>query len=237
MLKPETELFINRLSDALRTSFEWIIKRDREESIGDIAEAWAELTASALQDVRVMAPPIVDYTEPFLPFIETHNIRTDLFRVARSGMRGGPRLDLIFQVWLNTEDANGGFGVPLIMQKIPSAGRMPDLMWNDLREAAKKLNVATPSGRLVLIADGTDFDWGETRISRFNPIIVMNAHTFASMRAPPHPVSGLGGAVHARSAVELPRNGRCSCVPACHRASRRSEYHRMVQKRKMLGDI
>ena len=58
MLKPETELFINRLKDALRTSFERIIKRDREGSIGDVAEAWAELTASALQDVRVMAPPM-----------------------------------------------------------------------------------------------------------------------------------------------------------------------------------
>lgn len=52
MLKPETELFINRLSDARRTSFEWIIKRDREGSVGDFAEAWAELAASALQDVR-----------------------------------------------------------------------------------------------------------------------------------------------------------------------------------------
>ncbi|MEX5728670.1 hypothetical protein Ga0609869_002023 [Rhodovulum iodosum] len=90
MLKPETELPINRLSNALRTSFEWIVKRDRESPIGDIAEAWAELTASALQDVRLMAPPMVDHTEPFLPFIETHRIKTDRFRVARSGMRGGP---------------------------------------------------------------------------------------------------------------------------------------------------
>jgi hypothetical protein len=28
MQKPETELSINRLSDALRTSFEWIVRRD-----------------------------------------------------------------------------------------------------------------------------------------------------------------------------------------------------------------
>lgn len=190
MLKPETELSINRLSDALRTSLEWIVKRDRENAIDDIAEAWAELTASALQDVRLMAPPIVDHTEPFLPSIKTHKIRTDLFRVARSGMRCGPRLDLIFQVWFDTEDACGGFGVPLLVQKIPSAGRMPELAYNDLQEAAKKLNVATPSGRIVLFGDGSDFDWGETRISRYNPIIVMNAHTFASMLSPPHPVSG-----------------------------------------------
>ena len=98
MLKPETQLSINRLSDALRTSLEWIVKRDREDAIDDLGEAWADLTASALQDVKLMAPPIVDHTEPFLPFIETHKIRTDLFRVARSGMRGGPWLDLIFQL-------------------------------------------------------------------------------------------------------------------------------------------
>ena len=53
----------------------------------------------------------------------------------------------------------------------------------------EKLNVATPAGRRVLVADGTDFDWGETRISRFTPIAVMNAHSFASMQAPPNPVS------------------------------------------------
>lgn len=190
MLKPETELAINRLGDALQTSFKWIAKRDRENAIDDIAEEWAEFTASALQDVRLMAPPIVDHTEPFLPFVETHKIRTDLFRVARSGMRGGPRLDVIFQVWFDTEDASGGFGVPLIMTKIPSHGRMPDLVWSDLREAAKKLNVATPSGRIVLFGKGPEFDWSGGRISRYYPILVMNAHTFASLRSPPHPVSG-----------------------------------------------
>lgn len=190
MLKPETELVINRLSGALKTSFEWIVKRDRENAVDDIAKAWAELTASALQDVRLMAPPIVDHTEPFLPFVEKHRIRTDLFRVAQSSLRGGPRLDVIFQVWFDTEDASGGVGVPLIMKKIPNHGRMPDLVWSDLREAAKKLNVATPSGRIVLFSEGSDFDWGETRLLRYNPIIVMSAHTFASMHSPPHPVSG-----------------------------------------------
>jgi hypothetical protein len=82
MLKPETRLYINRLSDALRTSFEWIVKSDREGSIDDIAEAWASLTASALQDVRLMTSPLFDNTQPFLPFIETHTIRTSRFRVA-----------------------------------------------------------------------------------------------------------------------------------------------------------
>lgn len=190
MLKPETTLSINRLRDALQTSFEWIVRRDREGGIENIAEAWTELTASALQDVRLMAPPIVDHTEPFLPFIETHKIRTDLFRVAGGGMRGGPHLDVIFQVWLDTDDACGGFGVPMLMRKIPSSGKMPREIWEDLQESSTKLNTATSAGRIVLFGDGSDFDWGDARISRYNPIIVMNAHTFASLRSPPHPVSG-----------------------------------------------
>lgn len=112
------------------------------------------------------------------------------------------KVDALFTRWTADCDADGQldfYGLQTLICRemveagevlVPSAGQMPDLMWNDLREAAKKLNLATPSGRLVLAADETDFDWGETRISRFNPIIMMNAHTFASMRAPPHPVSG-----------------------------------------------
>jgi hypothetical protein len=189
MLKPETGQYIFQLSDGLRTAFELIVKRDREGKVDDIADAWAALAASGLQDVRLMAPPVVDYEEPYLPFIETHKIHTTLFRVARSGMLGGPWLDLIFQVWFDTEDFSGGFGIPVIMKKIPSYGRMPELIWADLQEAAKKLNVATPSGRIVLFGDGADFDFAH-RISSNSPIIVMDTQTFAGLRAPPHPVSG-----------------------------------------------
>jgi hypothetical protein len=42
---------------------------------------------------------------------------------------------------------------------------MGELVWSDLREVARKLNVATPSGRILLFGDGYDFDWGETRIA------------------------------------------------------------------------
>jgi hypothetical protein len=43
-------------------------------------------------------------------------------------MLGGPWLDLIFQVWFDTVDVSGGFGIPLITNKIPSYGRMPELI-------------------------------------------------------------------------------------------------------------
>ncbi len=50
--------------------------------------------------------------------------------------------------------------MPLLMRKIPAAGRMPLAIWNELQEAARMLNVATPAGRLMLFGDGADFDWG-----------------------------------------------------------------------------
>lgn len=190
MLKPETQFSIRRLSDALQSSFDWIIRRDRKEALDDIGTTWAELIADTLKDVRLVAPPVVDYSEPFLPFIELHRIRTFLFDVAGGGMRGGPRLDVLFQVWFDTEDSAGGFGIPLLMRKIPASGRMPLDTWDELQEASRKLNVATPAGRIMLFGDGADFDWGETRLTRYHPVIVMSTQSFASLRAPPHPVFG-----------------------------------------------
>ncbi|WP_146165110.1 hypothetical protein [Mycoplana dimorpha] len=119
MLKPETEL-PDRLRDALQTSFEWIVERDREGSVGDIAEGWAELTASVLDDVRIMAPPIVDYPEPFLPFRCGQTFFAWLAAVCAAVLGSTSS----FRFGSTPLDASGGFGVPLIMQKIPSAGRM-----------------------------------------------------------------------------------------------------------------
>lgn len=191
MLNPETELYIYRLSDGLRSSFERIAQRDRKELIDDLAEAWADYTAGILDDIRLIAPPQVDPKEPLLPFFAPHRIRAELFQVHRSGMRGGPRLDLIVQIWLDTEDMHGGFGVPLWLCRVPSWGRMPRPVWSELGEAARQLGLATPAGRIALFGDGADFDWGQPGMTFGVPVVVANAHSFAALQAPPFPKSGL----------------------------------------------
>ena len=55
---------------------------------------------------------------------------------------------------------------------------------------ARKLSLATPSGRLMFFADKEDFDWGEMSLLRYRRIIVANAHSFSGLRHPPHPISG-----------------------------------------------
>lgn len=190
MLSPEIEYTIQQLADAFYSSFRWIATQRRENTIDGLAQSWAEITASGLQDVRIMAPPIVDYDEPQLPFMEVHTVTTELFMVARSGMLGGPPLDLILQVWFDTADMAGGFGVPMHFKGISSSGVVPDDIWEEVRATAAKLNVATPSGKIVFVATDRDFDLGHGLYGQPDPILVMNAHHISSTLYPPHPVSG-----------------------------------------------
>jgi len=189
MTRLEADFWIDQLGKSFLTGFQWISRRDAEAPVAELAIEWAELIASALNDVRLTAPPTVDDRQPFLPFIKTHRIGTELFHVAQSGMRGGPRLDLILQIWFDTEHASGGFGVPLLMQRVPRTGAMPEPMWHELRETAQKLNVATPSGRVVLLRRGVDLSSDRPSDYDAHPV-VMNSFTLASTRSPPHPVYG-----------------------------------------------
>jgi hypothetical protein len=105
-------------------------------------------------------------------------------------MRGGPTIDVLFQIWFDTEDMVGGFGVPLLFRRIPGAGPMPAPIFEEIQNIARRLTVATPSARILLFADQEDFDWGPTKVIRRHPIIVTNAHSFAGFQRAPHPVVG-----------------------------------------------
>ena len=114
-----TDLSVNSFQKAFRTAFNWIVERDREAGVDDFPSAWVELVSSALHDVRLTATPAIDSKSPPLPFAQTHRITTELFHVARSGMRGGPTIDVLLQIWFDTEEMFFGYGVPLIFRKIP----------------------------------------------------------------------------------------------------------------------
>ena len=190
MLNPDTEFAIDRLGSSLTSSLQWLSKQDREGGVLNLAETWVNLIASGLQGARLNSPPHLDPSSPYLPFIETHRVRTDHFNVLGGGMRGGPTIDILFQIWFDTEEIVGGFGVPLVFRRIPSAGPRPAPIVEEIQDVARRLTVATPSARIVLFADQQDFDWGPTRAMRHHPILVVNAHSFAALRRPPHPVLG-----------------------------------------------
>lgn len=189
MTNLERELWVDQLGKSFLTAFQWISSRDSQIPVAEFASEWARLIASALNDVRLTAPPTVDDRQPFLPFIKKHRITTQLFQTLRSGMLGGPPLDLIVQIWFDTEHASGGFGVPLVMQQVPRSGAMPEPMWQELHQTAQKLNVATPSGRFVLLRRGVDLGSDSLFDDDHHPV-VMSSFTLASTRSAPHPLYG-----------------------------------------------
>lgn len=177
-----THLSIDNLQKAFGTAFTWVVERDRESGIDDFAGAWVDLLASALQDVRLTATPAIDADSPPLKFLQTHRIATEVFVAARSGMRGGPTIDVLLQVWFDTEEMFCGYGVPLIFRTIPHSGRMPDLMWSELQDVCRKVALATPCARVVLVAQDRDFDWYGSGYWDKNPIIAADAHSIAGQR-------------------------------------------------------
>ncbi len=185
------DLHIDSLHLAFKTAFQWVRERQEEGDVLDFAGEWANLVASALSDVRITAVPGIDGHNPPLPFIVTHRVETQLYHVARSGMAGGPTIDLLLQILFDTEDMMCGYGVPIVFRTIPRSARMSDFMWHDLLDLCRLVTMATPSGRLVFLADEGRFDWFKYgALVRQNWMLVSDMHSIAGGRLPPRPTRG-----------------------------------------------
>lgn len=119
-----TDLSIDNLQKAFNCIHTGRRARPRV-GIDDFAGAWVDMLASALQDVRLTATPAIDADSPPLKFLQTHRIATDVFVAAGAGMRGGPAIDVLLQVWFDTEEMFCSCRFPLIFRTIPHSGRMP----------------------------------------------------------------------------------------------------------------
>jgi hypothetical protein len=183
--------WIARLDRALASSFRMAVRDFREGRTSDPATRWTDLTAGLLDGLRLTLMPTADTDTPHLPFVETHGIRASAYTVARSGMGGGPTVDVLLQIWFHTEKATGGYGVPLIFCVIPHDGPMPDLDWSEMRGACEHLAKATPAGRLVVVGRDGDFGWpGFTGHVLRNPVIALAAQDLAATRRPPLSLRG-----------------------------------------------
>lgn len=183
-------LALQRLGSAFNTAFQWVCKRYRAGEVDDFAREWAKLLASSLDEVELINQPRTDPAEPPLPFIRRHKLRTGFFDILRSGMAGGPQIDLLLQIDFKTESVVGGYGIPLIMQPVSHVGPISSPIWEELKEKCARLCTFTPCGRVVLIAEGGDFDWGPYSFARYNPLLAVSACRVAHSNAPFQPLSG-----------------------------------------------
>lgn len=192
MTQLRTDLSITHLKNGFRTGFDWVLDRFWDGEVADVVEAWSDLVASALDDVILTETPVLDPNQPPFRFIDKHRIKTHLYSSARSGMRGGPSIDLLLQIWFDTEESCCGFGIPLLFRTIPKNGRPPTPMWEELQEDCRWLLKATPCARAVFISEDRGFDWFQ-RSGLRQPkegLIAIDANRVAGARNVPLPVFG-----------------------------------------------
>ncbi len=188
-MMPESEA-LNHLSGAFGTSLKWLARYCRENPDGDAAEYLVNLMAGALNGKQIVWPPVVDPGQPMLPFVLRHRITTELFSVGGGGMRGGPTVDVLLQVWFETESMHAAFGLPLLLRPIRPEGPVPRAVWDELRDTARALNKFTPSGRLLLIGHPNPFQW-ETQLGPVpTDIYALSSVMAAGMADPPRGMAG-----------------------------------------------
>lgn len=183
-------LRLSRLGDGLATSFKWIAERHRLGQVDDLAEAWTSLTASAADGVRLEMYPGIDPGQLNFAFTHPHRIEAETYLVANGGLRGGPSVDLLFQLWIETDEIGIGVGFPLIFQNIPEHGGIPALQMQDLQATCRELLTFTASTRVVLFASGPEFVF-ERHNSGNEPVLAIDGVTVAGLRVPFRPIFGV----------------------------------------------
>lgn len=170
---------LRRLADECRTG-----------CVDDPATHWAESAARLLHDYGLERPPSAEAAQPMLPFDAPHRITTELYSVARGGLEGGPSIDVLLQVWYNTESLKSAFGIPLLLRCVPSFGPVPQHIWTELREASHALNAFTCAGRVLLIGHPDPFATRFEAIIDSSAIYALPTTLLAGMIDPPRGLSG-----------------------------------------------
>ncbi|MGI8841995.1 MAG: hypothetical protein ACR2F8_14635 [Caulobacteraceae bacterium] len=157
-MAPLDELALHHLGRAIKVLLRKTAELSRTEVIADPAEYWAGQMAAFLDGLPLVWPPVVEPRQSDLPFHEPHRVEADVSTVARGGMLGGPGVDLLLQIALETESMSAAFGIPILMRCVPSFGPIPPQIWDELRDAARSLIEFTAAGRLLLIGNSRPFD-------------------------------------------------------------------------------
>lgn len=189
-MQSDSNLRLHRLGNGLTTAFEWIARRHRLGEISNLAVAWASLVDSAVNGLRLDMYPAVDPGQMNFAFTRPHVIETEYYAVAGGGMRGGSNVDLVFQLWIETDEISIGVGFPLIFLAIPETGGIPQRQWAELQATCRELLTFSPATRVVLFASGHDFQF-ERMYGPKGPILAIDGVTVAGLRRAPRPTYGI----------------------------------------------
>ena len=185
-----TERKLGHLGDGLATSFDWIAERHKLGEVNDLAQTWSALTESALDGVQLLNYPCPDPAQTWFAFARPHLVETEVYTVANGGLGGGPNIDLLYQLWVETDEISFGAGFALNFLAVPPFGGIAEPIWSELQDTCRKLQSFTHATRIVLFASADDFHFERTWGSKC-PILSLDGTRIAGLRISPRPVHGI----------------------------------------------
>lgn len=157
--------------------------------IEDADEVFSRAIGEAFaRPVPLIAPPRFHRDERLLPFERPHDVRVERFRVLQSGLGGGATVDVLFQVWIDTETMRASFGVPLVFREIAPFGPVDPDVWAELREVALALQRFTSAARFAFVAEPEPFvpcGWDRRRDDDF--VRWLSGIAVVGLRSPARP--------------------------------------------------
>ncbi|MFT4149664.1 MAG: hypothetical protein QM656_05655 [Paracoccaceae bacterium] len=180
------ELIIEHLFKALSTTFDRVTADFRHGTVSDLTGAWVDQLVGSTNGLRLSALPRIAPLQPVFPFVEVHRITAESYYVARGGMMGGPCIDVLIQIWLDTEEVVSAYGVPLVMHAVDPERPLPDLSWHDLTRTASEISALTFAGRMVFVARSGGFPTRRSRTYADPPLVILgvDVNSFSGQTRP-----------------------------------------------------
>lgn len=194
MCAETSELVIHDLAHALHYCFHTVKEKSPQASAPEFADAWVDFVVEALDGVCISRVAGMDQLSRPLPFAGTHRIEVQAFYAARSGMRGGGNIDVLFQLWCDTEDRWSTYGTPIVFQGADDFEPLADQVWHDLKRKCARVTLATPCGRVMFVLGADYFDAipREHQVGYPDWFRVSDMASLAGSRTSPTPRNGRG---------------------------------------------
>ena len=146
-----SEIVTHDLAYSLHWCFYTAREKAPEASAATFADAWVSLAFRALHGITIGRLAGSSHLSRPLPFAGTHRIETEAFYAARSGSLGGGNIDVLFQLWIDSEDRWATYGTPILFHDADRRSSLSDPDWRELKERCARVSLATPCGRVLFL--------------------------------------------------------------------------------------
>jgi hypothetical protein len=187
----DDQIMLYRLGSALAGSFRRLGDAVETGEAPTPAVWWTNFLAGALDRMLLRDPTACEEGQGLFPFARPHEIAVSSFLVPGSGSAGRGQVDVLFQLWLDTETTKCALGTPLLFRTVDGARPVAPDIWDELQGLARPLSEWSPSSRILLCGHPDPFAYPPTSVLANERVYAMPASLCAGYTCPPRGVSGV----------------------------------------------